>query len=99
MALLAVFFYGEGVLAIMAAAAGVPRLQSGHAEMLHPCLEGKTLAVAVDALVHIEVEFVTELDLPAIGLEADDPRFETLVTTVAVAGRGKGVLIVVTGAT
>ena len=83
----------------MAASAGVPRFHPGHAEMPCPRLVGEALAVAVGAFVHAEMEFVTEPNLPAIGLEVDDPRFETLVTTVAIAGRGEGVLIVVTDAT
>ena len=98
MALIAVFLYGEGVLAVMAAAAGVPRLHPGHVDMLCPRLVGEAFYVAVGALVDAEMEFVTEPYLTAIVLEFDDSRLETLVTSVATACRGKGVLVVVTGA-
>ena len=94
MALLTALLDSKGVLAVMATTAGVPRLQSSHSEMFDPCFVGKPSGVAIRAFVHSQMEFVAELDFPSICLEGDVRRLEPFVTTVAIAGNGECVLVV-----
>jgi len=54
--------------------------------------------MAVGAFVHSQMEFMAEPDIPAFGLEGYIGRFEPLVTTVAVPGNGKCVLVVMAAA-
>src|SRR6185369_11041639 len=98
MALVALAGGGEGVLAVVAEAAGFTALHVSHAEVLGAGLVGEQLGVAVLALVHFQVEAVAELGLAHPGLELDVARLEPLVTLVAVAHRGEGFLAVMAAA-
>lgn len=82
----------------MATAAGIPRLHGGHVEMLCSRLEREALCVAVNALVHTEMEFMAEFNLSSIVLEGYSARLEAFMTTIATAGNCKGVLVIMADA-
>ena len=50
--------------------------------------------MAVNALVHAEMEFMAEFDFSAIVLESYKARLEAFMTTVATAGSCEGVLVI-----
>lgn len=96
MALDALFTF-ECVLAVVAETAGLSFIHVSHGCLQFPGLERECLGVAVNALVHAEVEVMAELCLSCIGLEEDVSRLVALVAFVAVTGNSKGILAIVAG--
>src|SRR6185369_4300060 len=96
MALSAVVLNREGVLPlVVTGTTGLAAFHVGHAGLQHARFEWEYPGMAISALVTLQVEVVTEVGLAARGLEGDLARFQPLVTLVAVAAGGKGILAVV----
>src|SRR6185369_589167 len=89
----------EGILAVVAGAAGFTTLiHVAHLGLERTGLEGEDLGVAVGTFVHAQVEIMAEGCITCLGLEENVARLVPLVALVALSGCGEGVLAVVAGA-
>lgn len=84
MALFAISSHREGILGIVAGAAGLTFFHLAHGGVLGSCLVGEQLGVAIDAFVHAQVEVMTECGITGFGFEGDGTGGEAFVAFVAV---------------
>lgn len=98
MALDAVVGALEGILAVVAGAAGLALVHVSHGGLECAGLVGEDLGVAVGTLVHAEMEVVAEVCLAGIGLEQDVGRLVAFVALVALTLDGEGIRAVVAAA-
>lgn len=91
----------KGILAFpVAGAAGLALFHVGHGRLGAANPEGEDLGVAVDTLVGLQMEFVTEGGITGRLRDhvVDNARFHAFVASAAVAGGGEDVLAVVAAA-
>ena len=90
----------EGILAVVAGAAGFPFVHVRHGVVRGTGLVREHLGVAIFAAVHAGMDFVAEGDVgDSLYLEADVLRFHPSVAVTAIAGHGERLLPVMAGAT
>lgn len=90
---------GKSILAlVMAESTRLAVFHVCHAGLDHTRFEGENLGVAIGAFIGLQMELVAECGFATGGLPGYFARFHSLVTFIAVAGRGEGFLAVVAGA-